>query len=101
MLLDISDEEAVSRIGGRRICSNGHLWHIKFKPTKQENVCDTCGQPLKQRKDDNEKTVRDRLAIYHKETKPLLEHYKDKVVVFNGEQSIAKVTEDILNYLKK
>lgn len=101
--IEISDDEAMKRISGRRICNRGHVFHLEFKPSSQGEICDICGDQLVQRDDDKEEVVKKRLAIYRDETSKLLEHYKkqDKLVIFDGEKDIAKVSEDILNYLKK
>lgn len=99
--IEISDEEAIHRIAGRRICSEGHVYHIKFKPSSKGDICEVCDGELFQRDDDKEATVTRRLSIYRKETAPLLDYYKkqDKLVLFNGEKSIEKVSQDILKYL--
>jgi len=101
--IEISDEEAIKRISGRRICSEGHVFHIEHKPSSKGELCDICGQALYQREDDQEDIVEKRLAIYRKETSKLLDHYANqgKLVSFNGEQSIEKVSEDIVKYLKE
>jgi len=101
--IEISDEEAMKRISGRRICNRGHVFHLEFNPSTKGDICDICGDPLYQREDDKEDVVKKRLAIYRANTSELLEYYKkkDKLVIFNGEKDIAKVSEDILNYLKK
>lgn len=71
------DEVLIRRISGRRICKNcGATYHIKNIPPKVEGVCDVCGGPLYQRKDDDPETVKNRLAVYYAQTKPLLEYYE-------------------------
>lgn len=97
----ISDEESVRRISGRRGCKScGAIFNVATSPKpKVEGVCDKCGGELIQRKDDNEGALKRRLEIYHKETEPILRHYKS--VRVNGEQSIEKVTGDILRVLEK
>ena len=101
--IEISDQEAMKRISGRRICSSGHVFHLEFKPSSKGDVCDICGEELYLRDDDKEEVVKKRLAIYRQETSKLLDHYKrkDKLVVFDGQKEIADVSEDILNYLKE
>lgn len=101
--IEISDEEAIKRVSGRRICDSGHVFHLEFKPSAKGEICDICDQELYQRSDDQEEVVKKRLAIYRDEISKLFNHYKkqEKLVMFNGEQSIAKVSEDILNYLKE
>jgi len=101
--IEISDQEAMKRISGRRICSNGHVFHLEFKPSSKGDICDICNQELYQRDDDQEQVIKKRLSIYREEISKILEHYKkkDKLVIFDGEKSIAEVSEDILNYLKE
>ena len=67
--IEIPDERIVARMGGRRVCEScGASYHIVNIPPKKEGICDVCGGALKQRKDDDPETVKDRLAVYHKET---------------------------------
>lgn len=83
--IDVGDEELVKRIGGRRSCpKDGTVYNIHYKPPTQEGVCDTCGTGLIQRDDDREATVRKRLEVYNRQTKPLLEHYADRISVVDG-----------------
>ena len=92
------DEALVERITGRRIHeASGRSYHIKFAPPKVEGKDDITGEPLKQRRDDNEKTLRPRLKAFHEQTKPVLAYYADKGVVtsVNAMQDIGKVYEDI------
>lgn len=100
--IEISDEEAMRRISGRRICDNGHVFHIEYNPSSKGDVCDICGQALYQREDDKEEVVKRRLETYRTEIEKLLKYYQkeNKLVVFDGKKDIAKVSEDILNYLK-
>jgi adenylate kinase len=74
----VEDEEIVSRLSGRRVHSNsGRVYHIQHNPPKVEGVDDETGEPLMQREDDQEDTVRNRLKIYHDQTKPLVRFYTD------------------------
>ncbi|MBN1335572.1 MAG: adenylate kinase [Deltaproteobacteria bacterium] len=96
--LVVPDEEVVSRMGGRRTClSCGATYHVRFSPPKVEGVCDRCGQPLVQRPDDREDTVRARLATYHRQTSPIVEHYRQGGVVLDvdGVGSIDAISEAI------
>jgi len=102
ILINISDEEAIKRISGRVHCENckaGYNTKTSPKPL-QEGICDRCKSKLVQRKDDYEEAVKRRLEIYHSETEPILEHYKDKVIQINGEQSIEKIAQDIEEKIK-
>ncbi|HWA52965.1 MAG TPA: adenylate kinase [Solirubrobacterales bacterium] len=76
LLIDVSDEEVVRRLGGRRTCvENGHVFHVEFNPPRQEGVCDVDGSELITRDDDKPEVIRHRLEQYHEKTAPLIEHY--------------------------
>ncbi len=76
LLIDVSDEEVVRRLGGRRTCvENGHVFHVEFNPPQQEGVCDVDGSELVVRDDDKPEVIRHRLEQYHDKTAPLIEHY--------------------------
>jgi adenylate kinase len=76
LLIDVSDEEVVRRLGGRRTCAeNGHVFHVEFNPPEQEGVCDVDGSELIVRDDDKPEVIRHRLEQYHEKTAPLIEHY--------------------------
>ena len=76
LLIDVSDEEVVRRLGGRRTCvENGHVFHVEFNPPQQEGVCDVDGSELIVRDDDKPEVIRHRLEQYHSKTAPLIEHY--------------------------
>ncbi len=81
ILVDVPDEELVARLSGRRTCRNsdcGKMYHVMFNPPKREGVCDACGSELYQRDDDSEATIRERLAVYNKQTAPLIDYYDKK-----------------------
>ncbi|MBU1203330.1 nucleoside monophosphate kinase [Patescibacteria group bacterium] len=101
--IDISDNEAIRRISGRRICREGHVFHTEYKPSSQGDICDICQGELFQREDDKEDVVKKRLAIYRDQTEQLLAYYskQGKLKVFDGEKPIEMLSQDILNYLKK
>ena len=80
--IEISDQEIVERMAGRRVCSScGAPYHVKAKPPKAEGVCDVCGGPLVQRVDDAHDTVMRRLEVYHAETEPLKGYYERKGIL--------------------
>ncbi|SEJ35193.1 MULTISPECIES: adenylate kinase [unclassified Pseudomonas] len=75
--IKVDDEEIVQRISGRRVHEgSGRVYHTTFNPPKVAGVDDVTGEPLVQRKDDVEETVRHRLSVYHAQTEPLVEFYK-------------------------
>ena len=85
----VDDDEIIQRMSGRRVhTTSGRTYHIKYNPPKQENIDDETGEPLIQRPDDNEETVRKRLAIYHDQTSPLVDFYKKSSLVQNGNKYI-------------
>ena len=76
--IHVQDEEIVARLSGRRVHPNsGRVYHIQHNPPKQDNIDDETGEALVQREDDQEDTVRKRLAVYHDQTEPLVEFYKN------------------------
>jgi adenylate kinase len=76
LLIDVSDEEVVRRLGGRRTCvENGHVFHVEFNPPAQEGACDVDGSELVVRDDDKPDVIRHRLDQYHEKTAPLVELY--------------------------
>lgn len=82
----VDDEEIVSRLSGRRVHeSSGRVYHIEHNPPRVSGVDDETGEPLIQRDDDQESTVRNRLHIYHEQTKPLVDFYTDLAV--NGKEA--------------
>ncbi|MGL4382102.1 MAG: adenylate kinase, partial [Bacilli bacterium] len=96
--IDIPFDVLTNRIVKRRICKNcGATYHLEYNPPSHEGICDKCGGPLYQRSDDNEETVIDRLEVYNKQTKPLIEYYTNekKLVNVNGLQSFEDVFKDI------
>jgi adenylate kinase len=79
LLLDVPDEEVERRLSGRRVCvKKGHNYHVEFDPPKREDVCDQDGSRLIQRDDDKPEAIRNRLAVYHKQTKPLIGYYEEQ-----------------------
>jgi adenylate kinase len=76
--LEVPDADIIARISGRRMCANGHVYHVEHKPPKRPGVCDVDGEPLFQRDDDTEEVIRHRIDVYHKESSPLLEFYDSK-----------------------
>jgi adenylate kinase len=82
VLIDVSDDEVVRRLSGRRTCvKSGHVFHVEFDPPKHEGVCDICGSRLEVREDDKPEVVRRRLQQYHEKTEPLIAHYEDRGIL--------------------
>jgi adenylate kinase len=75
--IHVPDAEIIKRMSGRRVhLASGRTYHIIFNPPKEEGKDDVTGEPLIQRDDDKEGTVRKRLDVYHKQTEPLIDYYK-------------------------
>ncbi|HDI06476.1 MAG TPA: nucleoside monophosphate kinase [Candidatus Aenigmarchaeota archaeon] len=99
--LKTGEEEIIKRITNRRVCVKcGKIYNLATNPPKEDEKCE-CGGELIQREDDKEEVVRARLDVFRKYTEPLLEYYKDKLIVIDGEQPVDKVFEDICEKLKK
>jgi adenylate kinase len=93
--IDVSNEEIVHRLSGRRVCEScGATYHLDYNKPKVEGVCDVCAGTLIQRKDDSPETVQQRLAVYHEQTKPLEDYYREqgKLSVVSGEGEIEEIT---------
>ena len=100
--IEVDKNILVERAVGRRICKScGATYHVEFNPPKTEGVCNVCGGELYQRQDDTEETVSKRIQVYLDETKPLADYYTNEGIIsnINGQQSIDKVFEDIVNAL--
>ena len=100
--IEVDKNILVERAVGRRICKScGATYHVEFNPPKTEGVCNVCGGELYQRQDDTEETVSKRIQVYLDDTKPLADYYANEGIIsnINGQQSIDKVFEDIVNAL--
>lgn len=76
--ISVADEEIVARLSGRRVHeASGRVYHVLHNPPQREGLDDATGDPLVQREDDREETVRNRLAVYHEQTRPLVSFYQD------------------------
>jgi len=90
LLIDVSDEEVVRRLGGRRTCvENGHVFHVEFNPPEQEGLCDVDGSELIVRDDDKPEVIRHRLEQYHEKTAPLIEHYDSQSLLRQIDGAVA------------
>lgn len=110
--IDVSDEEIVKRLSGRRIHpASGRTYHMIYNPPKNDNVDDITGEPLIHREDDDEETVRKRLDIYHQQTRPLLDYYLQwinsgdtaapRYLRIDGMGSVTEIRDRILNSLSQ
>lgn len=75
--IEVNKDELMVRLTGRRVCKTcGASFHVANIPPKVEGICDNCGADLIQRDDDNEETATNRIEVYNKETKPLVDYYE-------------------------
>lgn len=104
--IHVPDEEIIQRLSGRRIHpASGRSYHVLYQPPFRDNIDDVTGEPLVQREDDSEATIRKRLQIYHQQTHPLLDYYAEWAAssdnmapVFNKINGLGSV-EEIRNQL--
>ena len=100
--VDVPDENIINRMSGRRACLGcGATYHITFNPPVKEGICDTCGQEQELRDDDKPETVKKRLDVYHQQTQPLIDYYKNAEVLaeVDGTQPMDAVFQDIVEIL--
>lgn len=107
--IDVADEEIISRLSGRRVhLASGRVYHIQYNPPKVSGKDDVTGEPLVQREDDKEETVRKRLNVYHQQTKPLVDFYQSLAKskgtpaysVIKGVGSVDDITQQVINALR-
>lgn len=101
-LIGLSDEDAMRRITGRRVCRTcGAVYHVEFNPPAREGVCDLDGGELVQRDDDTPDTVKNRLFVYYKQTSPLVGYYyaKGLLAELDGSQAIEEVHAQLMRLL--
>ena len=107
--INVADEEIVKRLSGRRVHeSSGRVYHVIYNPPKDEGVDDETGEPLIQRDDDKEETVRKRLSVYHDQTEPLIDFYKKLAAAGEGCQynrveglgALDEIKQEVFNALR-
>lgn len=103
LLINVSDDEVVSRISGRRACRCGAVYHLTSKPPQEVGKCDLCGKRLFIREDDKPSVVKARLKTYHQESAKILDYWREqgRLIEINGEQPIKKVDAELMRKLKK
>lgn len=102
--VDVPDENIIKRMSGRRAClACGATYHIEHVPPKKDGICDTCGQELVLRDDDQPETVKNRLKVYHEQTQPLIDFYtkKDILKTVDGTVDMKDVFAAIVSILAK
>ncbi|HAA34604.1 MAG TPA: adenylate kinase [Firmicutes bacterium] len=101
--IDADEDALIARLTGRRVCRNcGATYHIRFNPPQVRNICDHCSGELYQRSDDSIDTVKERFAIYKKQTLPMFDYYRGKypVININGSKQIDEVYDAVISSLK-
>ncbi|NAZ25393.1 MAG: adenylate kinase [Thermofilum sp.] len=103
-LFQAREETILERLGGRRICPNcGAIYHIKYMPPKVPGICDKCGTPLIQRKDDTPEVIMERLKIYREQFTPIILFYKERgrLVEIDANEQADKVVPVVIERLRK
>jgi adenylate kinase len=102
ILIDVPAEEIIARISGRLTCKKcNSIYHIKNKPPRAENTCDTCGGPLFHRPDDNQETIQNRIRVYDDETRQVIDFYRKAGLLqtVNGGRDAESIFTDIIALL--
>ena len=107
--IKVEDAQIISRLAGRRVhLASGRVYHIVNNPPKQKNLDDLTGEPLIQREDDKEDTIKQRLEVYRNQTEPLVNFYQEKQKEgalsyrsVDGDKAFDNLSEEILIYLEK
>ncbi len=102
--IQVEDEVLVERLGARLTCPKcGKMFNVKFSPSKAGELCDACGTKLVLRKDDSPEVVRERLAVYRRQTKPLIRYYRDRglYVEVKGDDPADTVFENTVRIVRQ
>lgn len=108
--INVDDAEIIKRMSGRRAhLASGRTYHIEYNPPQQEGIDDVTGEPLVQREDDKEETVKNRLNIYHEQTEPLINYYQEfakngsatspEYITIQGIGTVEEIRDSILSHL--
>jgi adenylate kinase len=100
----VSDDEIIKRLSGRRVHpGSGRVYHVEYNPPAEPEVDDETGEPLVQRDDDQEHTIRNRLSVYHDQTRPLIDFYRELEEVdyhqLDGVGAVDDITRHIMSAL--
>lgn len=97
LLIEVGEQEVVRRLGGRRTCPNGHIFHLDFDPPEKDGVCDVCGERLAVREDDKPEVIRNRLKQYREKTEPLVDYFATRGLLqrVDGDQPPEEVADRI------
>ena len=103
LFFDLADSEVVRRLAGRRTCLKcGAMFHVDSAKPRKEGICDSCGSPLVQRDDDKPEVINKRLVVYHQQTAPLVDFYKqrNKLSTVQASQDLDEVTQTLTRMLR-
>ncbi len=101
--IEVPDSDIISRLSGRRECTKcGATYHITNNPSKKGGHCEKCDGELVCRKDDAPETVLSRLEVYHSQTEPLIDYYKNKGILYvaDGTKGVDVTTKEIISVLE-
>ena len=101
--IEVADEKIMQRLSGRRVCSDcGASYHIDYKKPTVDGVCNACNGALVQRKDDKPETIAERLKVYHDQTEPLKDYYKNagKLRIVEGQEKVEDTSKLVLSALE-
>ena len=101
--IEVADETLIKRMSGRRVCLKcGATYHLENNPSPAGDRCGVCGEPLSVREDDREEVVRERLAVFHRQTEPLQAYYRDKGILFpvDGSAGIDEIAQEIVGIVR-
>ena len=103
LALEVADDKIIKRMSGRRVCTCGASYHVEYKPSAKEGICDKCGAALYVRGDDAPETVAKRLETYHTQTEPVKAYYAAKglLVTVEGQEEVADTTRLVFEALAK
>ena len=102
--IEVADSEIVKRMSGRRVCEKcGASYHTEYKKPAEDGVCNSCGGALVTRKDADPETVKNRLNVYHEQTEPLQDYYKNcgKLITVEGQDEVKDTTRLVLEALER
>ncbi|MDD6799588.1 MAG: adenylate kinase [Firmicutes bacterium] len=102
--IEVPDEKIIARMSGRRACKKcGATYHLEYKPSRDGKTCDSCGEELTVRRDDDPEVVKQRLEVYHEQTEPLIDFYKalGKLVTVIGQEKVEDTTRLTLEAIEK
>lgn len=102
--IEVSNEEVINRLSARRVCSEcGATYHLEYDPPAEEKICDECGGEIYQRDDDTPDTIQERLEVYHDQTAPVVDYYRNhcSLKIVDGEHRPEIVFERMVEIIER